>query len=215
MKLLDNNSPVGRIACKILDLMLVNVLWLTCCLGIITIGASSSAMYAVTLKMVRDEEGNILSDFFRSFRENFRSSIPVTLIYLGSGLFLLLDIYLFNHLDLGVWNSGIWVLYVALAAHFLLFGYVFPVQAKFYNSTGTLLKNSLMLAIRYPVNTLVTGVINAIPLTGLLAFPELMLRFGYLWLFVGFAVESYWNSSLFVRIFDQLIPKGSEITPGL
>ncbi len=213
MKLLDNNSPVGRIACKILDLMLLNMLWLVCCAGIITIGASTSAMYAVTLKMVRNQEGNLLANFFHSFRENFRASIPVTLIYLGTGAFLLLDIYLFNHLDLGIWEQFKWVLYIALAVHFLLFSYVFPVQAKFYNSTGTLLKNALILAIHYPVNTLVVGVINAIPLIGLLLFPELALRFGYLWLFVGFAAESYWNSSLFVRIFDQLIPEESENIP--
>ena len=57
--------------------MLLSVLWLIGCVPVFTIGASTVALYYVAMKMVRDEEEGIVR---RSFRENFRQSIPVTLI---------------------------------------------------------------------------------------------------------------------------------------
>lgn len=60
--------------------MLLSVLWLIGCVPVFTIGASTVALYYVAMKMVRDEEEGIVRRFFRAFRENFRQSIPVTLI---------------------------------------------------------------------------------------------------------------------------------------
>ena len=41
---------------KIADLIILNLLCLVCCLPIVTAGASITAMFYVTLKMVRNEE---------------------------------------------------------------------------------------------------------------------------------------------------------------
>ena len=39
---------------KAADLILLNIIFLICCLPVVTIGASVTAMYYVTLKMVRN-----------------------------------------------------------------------------------------------------------------------------------------------------------------
>ena len=52
----------------------LNVLWFLCCLPIVTAGASTTALFYVTLKIAKDEEGNITKSFFRAFRQNFRKA---------------------------------------------------------------------------------------------------------------------------------------------
>ena len=77
---MDNKFFVfmGRVA----DLIILNLVCLVCCIPIITIGASLTALYYVTLKMVRNEESYIIKSFFKSFRENFKQSTIINVIML-------------------------------------------------------------------------------------------------------------------------------------
>ena len=46
-----------NILSKIADLLWLNLLTILCCVPVITAGASITAMYSVTLAMVKNEEG--------------------------------------------------------------------------------------------------------------------------------------------------------------
>ena len=83
---MDNKFFVfmGRVA----DLMILNILCIICCIPIITIGASVTAMYYVTLKMARNEESYIVRSFFKSFKENFKQATVIWLVALVAGLLL-------------------------------------------------------------------------------------------------------------------------------
>ena len=50
------DSPVMRFLSRLCDLMILNILCLICCIPIVTIGASITALYSVTLKMVKGED---------------------------------------------------------------------------------------------------------------------------------------------------------------
>ena len=52
---------------KVADLCILYIICLGCCIPIVTAGASITAMYYVTLKMVRNEEAYIVRSFFKSF----------------------------------------------------------------------------------------------------------------------------------------------------
>ena len=58
-KLFRMDSPLMRFLTKIADLMVLNILFCVTSIPLITIGASWTALYSVTLKMVRDEEGSV------------------------------------------------------------------------------------------------------------------------------------------------------------
>ena len=64
---------MGRVA----DLCILNIICLICCIPIVTAGASITAMYYVTLKMVRNEEAYIVRSFFKSFKENIKQAIAL------------------------------------------------------------------------------------------------------------------------------------------
>ena len=62
------------------DLTILNWLWLLCSLPIVTIGPATAAVYAVTLKMARDEESGIVKPFFKAFREGFPQALILSLL---------------------------------------------------------------------------------------------------------------------------------------
>ena len=54
--LFNLDSPIMRFLSKVCDLMILNVMCIICCLPIVTAGASITALYTITMKMVRGEE---------------------------------------------------------------------------------------------------------------------------------------------------------------
>ena len=59
MRFFSYDSKFGRLFLKISYACCLNVLWFICSLPIVTIGASTAALYYVSLKIVRGEEGRL------------------------------------------------------------------------------------------------------------------------------------------------------------
>ena len=77
MSIFNMDGPVFRFLNKMADLCILNLIFLLCCLPIITIGASVTALYSVTLKMSRDQEGYIARSFFKAFKANFKQATSI------------------------------------------------------------------------------------------------------------------------------------------
>ena len=72
VKLFSPDSKFMRAMSTLGDLMLLNFVFLLCCLPIVTIGAAITALATVAFRIVRGTESGIVSLFFRSFRQSFR-----------------------------------------------------------------------------------------------------------------------------------------------
>ena len=60
MKFFNLDSPVMQALGKMADLMWLNILTLICCIPVVTVGASLTAMHYMALKIVRNEECEVL-----------------------------------------------------------------------------------------------------------------------------------------------------------
>lgn len=89
------DNPVWRFIGKLGDLIILNILWIVCSIPVFTAGASTTAVYYVTLKLVRDEEDSTIRSFFRSFKSNFRQATGIWLIMLAAGIVLGFDFWFF------------------------------------------------------------------------------------------------------------------------
>lgn len=69
------------------NLVVLHVLWVVYSLPIITIGASTTALYYSCMKMIRTNEGYVHRNFHHSFKQNFKQS---TIIWLGMVVLLTL-----------------------------------------------------------------------------------------------------------------------------
>lgn len=156
MKFLSYDSKFSQIILKLCYCCYLNLLWFICCIPIFTIGASTTALYYVTLKIVRGEETSITRQFLHAFRENFRQSTVLWLIMLAIGIFLGCDGYILYHLRASstgavavVWTLILAILIAAAIAYAIVLLYVFPLIASVVNTNWAMLKNSFFIGIHY------------------------------------------------------------------
>lgn len=88
----SEDNPVFAVLGRLVDMIIVSVLWLALCLPVITAGASSSALYYAVTKSLRYRRGYISKEFLHGFKSCFKQSTLLWLIYAGLMLLTLLDI---------------------------------------------------------------------------------------------------------------------------
>lgn len=149
--LFDIDGPVLRFVTKLAYSVWLNILWFICCLPVFTAGASTTALFYVSLKIVKDEEGHLTRSFFHSFKENFGQSTIIWLILLAVGILLGVDGYVFYHMryDSALWALGAAVFIIMLAAYAIILMYIFPFLARFDNTVRAMFKNALMIGMRF------------------------------------------------------------------
>ncbi len=196
---------------KLADLILLNLLFIICCIPIVTIGASITAMYYVTLKMVRNEESYLFRSFFKSFKQNLKQSTVIWLILLAVSIVLWMDFRIMGQAgDTGILRIVSIGLYFILLIDGMIFAYIFPLLSKFDNTIKNTFKNSLLMAIRHFPYTVLILAVTFIPMFLTLNYGLVMLFGALVWLFLGFSLTAFINSTMFVRIYDQYIPKEEE-----
>ena len=68
------DGPLWRALNFIADVMVLHVLWLVHSLPLVTIGASTTALYYAMMKRIRTNEGQVTANFRQSFKANFRQA---------------------------------------------------------------------------------------------------------------------------------------------
>ena len=195
---------------KIADLCMLNLLCIICCIPIVTAGASLTALYYVTMKMVRNEEAYIFRSFFRSFNQNFKQATVINIIMLAAAALLYIDTNIAGKMGqpagkiLGMIFAAFTLLYVMILL------YVYPLLAKFYNSVKNTFKNAILMAIRHLPYTILMLLICACPIL-ILFIPSFQIQMSLIMLVILFgpAVIAYGNSHFSVRIVDKYIPEES------
>ena len=207
-KLFRMDSPLMRFLTKIADLMVLNILFCVTSIPLITIGASWTALYSVTLKMVRDEEGSVSRSYFRSFRQNFKQA---TLLWLGVLVvlaLLALDIRVLNGMAGGT-APGLLRVGVEILAllGIMVLQYLFPSLARFEASLADTLKNACMMALAHlPKTALMTAA--AVGAVWITLINNTTIAVGLMvWPLIGFSLMAFGNSGILRKIFDNYVPK--------
>ena len=101
-KIFDLDNPLMRGLSRATDIVALNVLFLLCCVPVVTIGASAAALYSMTLKMVRNEEPSIWKGFFKAFREDLKQGIFFGALFTLTAAAVVLNFILFGNMDGGI-----------------------------------------------------------------------------------------------------------------
>lgn len=159
--LFNLDGPVLQFINKIVYSVYLNILWFICCIPVVTAGASTTALFYVTLKMAKNEEGNITKAFFHSFKDNLKQGTKIWLILLSLGILLGVDGYVLYHMRFEnvFWTLCTAVFCVAAAAYAIVLMYIFPLLARFDNTIGAMFKNALFIGIRFLLCTILMAVI--------------------------------------------------------
>ncbi|MCJ8009164.1 YesL family protein [Lederbergia wuyishanensis] len=133
---------------------LLNIIWVLMCLPIITIFPATAAMFGVIRQWVMKKDTAIFIPFFRFFKENFKQSFIVGIIF-----FIFASIFYIDFMLVNTFNPK---LHTLLFASLFLLGlivtftlvYVFPMMVHYRLTLWQVIKNSFFFSIRYALSTI-------------------------------------------------------------
>ena len=168
---------------KLPRLFWLNILWLIGCIPVITIGVSTCAAYAVTLRLADDDEevksyGGIARRFFKAYKQDILQGILILIFTLACGAG---GYFIFKAFQ----DSGFSLIKIALFAGYVLLAFVFnmyayPLIARYSNTFLNTLKNSLALFLQYVNSNLKT--------LGIVLVELVLLYFTRYAFFAGFVI---------------------------
>ena len=136
---MNQDNKIMNFFSRVVDLLLLNFLFVITSLPVFTLGASLTALFSAAMKLVRNEESYVSKDYFRAFKTNFRQA---TVSFWAFALVLAL---LSGNLMISYQQSGSFYLVLRMISFLFVifigiyFLYFFPVLARFYFTTRQIL----------------------------------------------------------------------------
>lgn len=197
------DNPFWCFMGKLGDLILLNILFIIFSMPIVTIGASITSIYSITMKMVKKEEVYVLKGFLWHFRKNFKQSTIVWLIFLLFGIMLFMDMRISMIMPNDIGDIFRIIFAIIFPFYILMLMYSFPYIARFNNSIKNILKDSFLISV---FNIKYTIVLIAI-ISGLITF-MLLTPATLIWGFafstlIGFSIIALVNSYFYRKIFKK------------
>ncbi len=210
MSIFRADGPFCRFLERIANLMILNIVFLLCCIPVVTIGPALTALYYVAMKINLKEEQSILRDFFHAFRLNFRQGLLLFLIVLAIGAFWGVDLYLLFFSSAIPEAHAKWLSCAIVVIGVLLFApacYTFPILARFHVTLGGCLKASIGTAVAHLPTTISVVAIALIPVM-MIFLPMIHILHIVIpvFLLIGFALLAYFQSWFFLRAFRSHTP---------
>lgn len=189
-------TPVLNFLNRLTDLIFLNFLWIVFSLPIVTIGASTTAMYYVNITSIREGDGRVFAKFWKSFRMNFRQATIIWLCMLFAIVSLLLDV-LFWAVRTDALASVMLTASVAVAVLLAIPGqYIFPVLAKLKGTIRETVRNAVLFSVGYIKYTLICLVISAVWFWLIYTQTAPALVFA---MFIGCSLQSFIKSFFYYR----------------
>lgn len=197
MKKISIDNPFFEVMGKFGDMIQINLLFLACCIPVVTAGAALAAMYGTFAEMEEGTEGSVSKTFFRYFRSGLGHCTPVWLLMLLTGALLAFDVIFLGYTGMtGIWKgvgAGTGCLILLWE---LVFAWLPAVLAEGKRSSMESLKESAGRAVLHLPATLVMAALNNLLLVCLALDLYYVMAAAPLYLVFGFALTGFVNTKL-------------------
>jgi uncharacterized membrane protein YesL len=144
------------------DLFLLNLIWVITMLPLITFFPATAALFGVVRRRILQKESEgIFKSFFQLFKENCKQSFVISIIWSALALFLYLDYRIIDPSSSG----GQLILYSILVIGIVLFSsitiYLFPIMVHFELNWKQVIRNAFLFSLMNPVLTILLLIIAA------------------------------------------------------
>ena len=152
-RLFNVNNPLMRALSKLFDIGWLSLIYVVFCVPLVTIGAATTSLYYVSAKVLRKDRGYVWSEFWHSFKLNFK---PATLIWL-----IFAAIYGLLYFNLTTFNTsnaaGGYLVGAYIALAFIVTcvaSYAFCLLSRFNMNVRGILRYALYMSFRHFLHTL-------------------------------------------------------------
>lgn len=184
---------------KLTDCVVTSFLWLLCCIPVVTIGASTAALYGTVHSVIRHDRDTAASNFWRVFKTYFAKATIVWMIMLlglavfSFGWFLTYGAMMSGS-EMGIFNP----LFLIPIVYLLAVGiYVFPYLVRFQTDVKHIMKNAATIAVLNLHWTVLLLILPILALLSMIAMPVLI--------FVSPAVACLVKEIILEKIFRKLM----------
>lgn len=171
MHFISPNSILGRWLGFLLDALLISIAWAICSLPVITIGAATAALNRVAMNWMKERSGCTVIDFFKAFKENFKTGTGVWMILLVPLAFILFNAYAAWIALVQTSSATQWMILISAVLWMAVAIYAFALQATFENTPMRTVMNGLRIAICNIFKTVILLVIFAAAIGMFIIFP--------------------------------------------
>lgn len=199
-----------RALSRLFDLILLNVLWVLFSLPVVTAGASAAALYSVMLKIVANEEGYIVRGFWEAFKSNFKQSTVIWLILLVAGAALGADFVIVSGFTGAPARVGMALLGAAVFLYLTELIFVFPLIARFENTTLEMMKNAVVIPLARLKFMVPVILLTAASLILTFLNQVTIMAGAVIWSVIGGALLAFANSFLIREMFKPFVEAGEE-----
>lgn len=196
----DLDNPVLLVLNRVFSAAVTTLLWILCCLPVVTVGTATSAMYATMMAIAADDCTSALSKFLGSFRENWKISFLLWLTFIPMIAILAAEtgFFFFTQPFEGIGTvvmKGLVI--VGLVIFSALWVYSFSGSAKLVVSYRQCLSNSLLLALGNPLQTV-----------GILVAAVVMIAcavFASSWVLLAWIIGLYIQCWLLNQVYSKVV----------
>ena len=203
-ELFNLNSPWVQRFAMLTNLVVLNILWLVCCIPVFTAGAATSALYYTVFQYHSKVDDAVLRPFFHALKANFKQSTLLLLPLLAVLGVLVFDIlYLVSH------GTGTAMLFLLIAAVMFVMGmlvHLFPLISRFDMNTKALLRTAFSLMVLHLPATITVIMLTFLPIVLLLFQPSFFLRVGVAWAGIWFSAIAYFFGKFLLKVWDKYTP---------
>lgn len=174
-------NPENAFMCfinKIIDLVVLSILWTLCSAPLVTMGAASAALYYAVTKSVRCQRGHAAKEFWRAFKSNLKRGILFELVWAALAFMMLVtDVPLVTtFLDTGkVQNVFLLILFAVKAV--LLIGaacWYYPMISRFEQGVWKTAEAAVFTMLRHALRSIFVIVLTVFAVSLLVAEPLLL-----------------------------------------
>lgn len=204
--LFSADSTLMRALPRLADVMILNFIFIATALPLFTLGASLTALNFTAMRIASGACNSVSSDYFRSFRRNFRQATLVGLVLVGLTAVLAAWYVVVTNLTFGpLAELLLLAAWYVLAFNFAVMAlFVFPYLASFEGRTREVFRNARLLSWKHPFTALAALALIALSITVSVFFPQ-ATGYGLFWFCIGFAGIAVANGHLFSRVFSKYI----------
>lgn len=210
-------GPLMQMLTRVGDMILLNVLFLICCIPVITAGASIAAMHKMMQDLIYETDSGTVKGFFRAFKANFKQAtilwIIILVVILSLGCDALLIITYFSGSESVKWMFGLLAVLAVLVC--CVVSYMIPLVVRYENTLREHLTNAAVLAIIKLPRTIGLVVLNMLPAIIFALSVNVFFHTLIFWLFIGFAFTTYLEVILLKPVFAELEGNKENIKLGL
>lgn len=215
MKLFHYDSKLMQMLMFLGDLIILNVLYLICCLPIFTIGAAQAGLFtAVRVLNNPEDDSSAAAAFFKGFRNGFGK------VTVGWGLIGLLSVvmavtwYFCNVLEAGdLQMAPTWMAAMGFGLAALFQPLITIFHSRFDCKPLQLIRNAWFLLVAHPLRCLAVGILTWIPFIVLMADAYIFMSTAMVWMLLYYALAALFSDLLMRKPFKTLIDDFNENHP--